>query len=256
MKYAAVVAYTGTGYSGWQRQKEAIGVQQVLEEALGKLSSRPVQTVAAGRTDAGVHSVGQVASFSMDREWEPSRLVLAVNAHLPDDVRVSRVMHVPDGFDARRDALWREYRYFLFHGPYCPPQLRGFVWWRKAPWDAAAAREMCRMFEGEHDFRAFCKTGECPDNSRRTVLRARYKKIGGLSIIAVRAKSFLMNMVRIMVGSIDVASRNGSTCGGTESLRRLLDGAERSEAGATAPACGLFFWCAGYDVLTDRARGA
>jgi tRNA pseudouridine38-40 synthase len=220
-----------------------VTVQQLLEEALGRLSPKPVKIVGAGRTDSGVHSVGQVASFEMDREWEPERLALAANFHLPPDVRLMRAARVPEDFDARRSALWREYRYFVWHGRICWPHMSGFVWHRRRRWDAEKARLACRALEGSHDFRAFCKTGECPENSVRTLLRVRYKKMGDLSLIVARAPSFLMNMVRIMVGNIDKVARGEEPLSWLEGL---LAGAERVSSGVTAPPYGLFFWRAAY----------
>jgi tRNA pseudouridine38-40 synthase len=208
VKYAAQVAYVGTNYSGWQRQVDALSVQQVLEEALQNLSEKPVPITGAGRTDGGVHAIGQVASFTLDKEWEPSRLMLAANFYLPPDVSLMRVWRVPEDFHARRSALWREYRYFIWHGGSCWPHLRNLVWWRKRSWDVVQVREACKILEGQHDFRAFCKTEECPENSVRALSRVRCKRgivlsQGNLSLIVVRAPSFLTNMVRIIVGNLD-----------------------------------------------------
>jgi tRNA pseudouridine38-40 synthase len=244
----------GTKYAGWQRQAEALAVQQVLEEALGRLSRSPVKVVGAGRTDSGVHAVGQVASFEMDKEWDPGRLAAAANFYLPGDVSLMGARSVPEGFNARRSALWREYRYFLWHGRSCLPHLRELVWWRKHPWDAEAVREGCRILEGHHDFRAFCKTGECPEDSQRTLLRVRYKKIGGLSMLVVRAPSFLMNMVRVIVGSLDMVARGEEPASWFRELlgesgpsrRDPSQRPERKFSGMTAPACGLYFWRAAY----------
>jgi len=246
----------GTKYAGWQRQADATGVQQVLEEALGRLSTGPVKVVGAGRTDGGVHSVGQVASFSMSKEWDPGRLVLAVNFHLPPDVSLMRARRVPDGFDARRSALWREYRYFIWHGRSCWPHLRDMVWWCKHQWNADSVRQACRILEGRHDFRAFCKTEECPEESMRTISSLRYKKIGLLSIVIARAPSFLTNMVRIIVGSLDRVGRGDEP---TSWLKELLGESGAAEphrkfSGITAPACGLYFWRAAYEDV-DFSRG-
>jgi tRNA pseudouridine38-40 synthase len=251
LRYAAQVAYVGTNYSGWQRQSGALGIQQVLEEALRRLSSGPVTAAGAGRTDSGVHAVGQVASFDMDRAWEPERLMMAVNFYLPPDVSLMGVREVPQEFHARRSALWREYRYFVWHGRSCWPHLRNLVWWRKFPWDPKKVGEACRVLEGSHDFRAFCKTGECPENSIRMLSRARYKKMGNLSLILVRAPSFLMNMVRIIVGNIDKIGRGEEPLAWLEGL---LGGAGRDASAMTAPASGLYFWHAAYKEFDFAGR--
>ena len=252
MRYAARVAYVGTRYAGWQRQTQALGVQQALEEALQRLSREPVKVVGAGRTDSGVHAVGQVASFDMDREWEPGRLAIAANFYLPPDISLMEARRVSEGFNARRNALWREYRYFIWHGKSRLPHLNGLVWWRKRLWDPELVRESCRSLEGDHDFRAFCKTGECPENSVRTLLRLCWKRRGDLSVLVVRAPSFLMNMVRIIVGSLDRVGREEEPLSW---LRGLLgeDGdapGERKSSGITAPAGGLYFWRAAYKEVT------
>ena len=250
-RYVAQVAYAGGRYAGWQRQAEALGVQQVIEEALAKVSpgeDDPVRVTGAGRTDKGVHALGQAASFSLGREWVPERLRLAMNFYLPEDVRVMRVLPVPEGFDARRSALWREYRYFVWHGWVCPPHLDGLVWWRKLPWDTGLARAACRLLEGEHDFRAFCRTGECPDRSVRTLSRVRFQRWGALSVLTVRAPAFLMNMVRIIAGNVDAVARGEQPL---EWLEGLLKGSERARSAMTAPACGLWFWRVAYEGLPD-----
>ncbi|MDR2527498.1 MAG: tRNA pseudouridine(38-40) synthase TruA [Synergistaceae bacterium] len=252
MRYAARVAYVGTRYAGWQRQVEALGVQQVLEEALQRLSRKPVKVVGAGRTDSGVHAVGQVASFDMDREWEPGRLTIAANFYLPPDVSLMEARRVSEDFNARRSALWREYRYLIWHGRSCLPHLNGLVWWRKRCWNPELVREGCRVLEGSHDFRAFCKTGERPENSVRTLHRLRWKRVGDLSLLVVRAPSFLMNMVRIIVGSLDRVGRGEAPA---IWLRGLLgeNGAlprNREASGVTAPAGGLYFWRAAYKEVT------
>ncbi|MCL2010171.1 MAG: hypothetical protein FWG71_06445, partial [Synergistaceae bacterium] len=191
---------------------------------------------------------GQVASFDMSKEWDAGRLTTAANFYLPSDVSLMRAMRVPDDFNARRCALWREYRYFIQHGRSCRPHLRDMAWWRKHEWDADSVREACRILEGHHDFRAFCKTGECPEESARTISRLRYKRIGGLSMITARAPSFLMNMVRIIVGSLDKIGRGEEPASWFREL--LSERNERRYSGVTAPACGLYFWRAAYKDIS------
>ncbi|PIE54702.1 MAG: tRNA pseudouridine(38-40) synthase TruA [Dethiosulfovibrio peptidovorans] len=244
MKYAVEISYRGDAFSGWQRQPRHPSVQGELERVLALLDQRPVPVTGAGRTDSGVHARGQVASFSLSREWEPSRLVLALNAHLPQSISIMRAGIVPDEFDARKSALWREYAYFVWHGPSCYPHLKAMVWWRKRDdWDHAAIHRCCRMLEGVHDFSAFCRVSECPDNPVRELLRVRHIRRGRLSILRVRGTAFLTNMIRIMVGNLDAVAQGRKDHRWFEDLLR---GESRIRSAMTVPATGLFFWRVGY----------
>lgn len=243
MKYAAVVGYRGAGYSGWQRQSSGTGVQEKIEDSLAPLAGGHVPVTAAGRTDAGVHARAQVISFVLDREWRPDKLLLAMNYYLPPDIRVMRAARAAPDFDARRSALWREYRYLVWHGNAMPPLLLGLAWWNRFHWDREAAARACALFEGEHDYGAFCKTSERPERTRRTVYRARLRHRGSLTIFTVRGDSFLTNMVRIMAGNLQAVGYGKK---GPEWLAALLDGKERAESAMTAPPEGLYMWRVGY----------
>ncbi|EFC91992.1 tRNA pseudouridine synthase A [Dethiosulfovibrio peptidovorans DSM 11002] len=245
MKYALELSYEGNHFSGWQLQPDSITVQEVLEEALTVLEGAPVKVSGAGRTDSGVHARGQVASFELSKTWDPYRLTLAVNANLPEHVSVMRASAVPDDFDARRSALWREYAYFVWHGPSCFPHVRDMVWWRKRDdWDMDAVDGCCRALVGEHDFGAFCRLSECPENAVRTLFSVRHIRRGRLSIFRIRGKGFLTNMVRIILGNIDAVATGKKRL---EWFERLLLGGTRVDSATTAPASGLFFWRVGYD---------
>lgn len=245
MNYAVKISYTGKNYSGWQVQPDALSVQEVIEGALAKIEGSPVRITGAGRTDKGVNALGQVASFRLSKNIIPEKLRLAMNFYLPDDIRVMDVSTVPDDFSARYSALSREYRYFVYHDRVCPPMLNGFVWWRKGKdWDMNIAREACGMIRGRHNFKAFCRAGECPDDPFRTIDGLRIRTRGKLSVISVKAQSFLTNMVRIIVGNIDSVSTGKKTLSWLEGL---LSGNERSESAMTVPACGLWFWHVNYD---------
>ena len=244
--YAAKISYLGKNYSGWQVQPDALSVQEVLEGVLGRIEGAHVRITGAGRTDKGVNAWGQVASFRLSKDIPPDKLRLAVNFYLPEDIRVMKVSRVPEGFNARRSALTREYKYFIYNGYVCPPMLNDYVWWRKGRrWNMELAREACRMIEGQHDFRAFCKSGECPDNSFRTIDSLRLRNRGELSIITVKAQSFMTNMVRIIVGNVNSVALGKNSLSWLESL---LSGSERSESAMTVPACGLWFWGVNYDM--------
>ncbi|MCL1940759.1 MAG: tRNA pseudouridine(38-40) synthase TruA [Synergistaceae bacterium] len=243
-KYAVRVSYLGTNYAGWQRQPDAVSVQQRIEESLLKLGENCAVT-GAGRTDAGVHAMGQVASFCAERTWEPRKLLLAMNAHLPDDIRIMDAQQADGDFDARRSALWREYRYFIYHGSSCLAPARPFVWWNRYDWDLERVRAACRLITGRHDFRAFCKATECPENSVRTLLRVSCKRVGRMTMLQVRGEAFLNNMVRIIAGNLDRVGRGEVP---PEWMGGLLSGADRIESGMTAPPSGLFLWRIGYPI--------
>ena len=247
MKYAAKISYLGRNYSGWQVQPDAVSVQELIEGALGKISGAPVRITGAGRTDKGVNAWGQIASFELAKEFTPDKLRLAINFYLPEDIRIMKIYHVPDDFNARRSAISREYKYFIWNDYVCPPFMNNYVWWRKGPqWDMNLARKACEMIQGRHNFRAFCRSGECPDDPFRTIDTLRIRKRDNLSIITVKAQSFLTNMVRIIVGNINeiaLGKRN------LEWLEGLLSGGERADSAMNVPACGLWFWKVTYNDI-------
>ncbi len=246
--YAVKVSYIGKNYSGWQIQPDALSVQEVIETALKKISGANIKITGAGRTDKGVNSVGQIASFGLEKFFEPEKLLLAMNFHLPEDVRILKVYPVDENFNARRNAILREYKYFIYHGSVCPPAFNDFVWWNKKHWDLNSARQAAKLIEGEHDFTAFCRTVECPENPVRTVKRIAVKKINSLTIITIKAQSFITNMVRIIAGNIDRVATGKNDL---DWLANLLTGVERSQSAMTAPACGLWFWRAYYSNLKN-----
>lgn len=246
MRYAARIAYDGSSFCGWQRQSSIAGetIQGSMETALQILNKRATAVVAAGRTDGGVHAMGQVISFKTSVDWEPLKLRSAIDANTPGSISVLSVARVSDAFSARHSALWREYVYFIWKGAGCPPHIRPFVWRNPAAWDFEAARSACRSLKGRHDFSAFCRKNDCPENAVRTIMSTGFSSRGNLCRIRIRGKSFLTNMMRIILGSLDLAASGKRDLSWFESL---LDGASRRDAGATAPPSGLFLWKVGYD---------
>lgn len=248
-QYVLEIAYDGGAFRGWQSQPCGRGVQDSLERALRELKEKG-RPVGAGRTDAGVHARAQIAGVRLSRDWEPRRLLLALNAKLPPSVSVIRTALAPPGFHARASALSRTYRYFIWNSSTCYPHIRPYVLWQPGEgYDWRRARGAVRLFEGPHDFRAFCRTEECPGNTIRTVLRARLKTRGRLVVFSVEADSFLTNMIRIMVGSLlEIAKGRRDE----EWLETLLDGVStRAMNARTASPAGLFFWRAGYPFAID-----
>jgi tRNA pseudouridine38-40 synthase len=218
-------------------------VQDALETSLASVGEN-VRVVGAGRTDAGVHARGQVAHFDALKTWEPRRLKLALNAHLPSSVSVMRTAPAEENFHARRSALWREYRYFIWNAPVCYPYIKPYVLWlRGSHYDWSLASGAASSFVGEHDFRAFCRTGDCPPNTVRHVRYARLIRRGRLVLFRIVAGSYLTNMVRIAVGCLlEVAAGRKDESW----LRSLLGSSGGRAASRTAGASGLFLWKVGY----------
>jgi tRNA pseudouridine38-40 synthase len=224
-----LLEYDGSEFAGWARQPGLRTVQGVVEEALETLLRRSVELTVAGRTDRGVHARGQVASHA----GEPAPL-RNLNALLPDDVSALASERAPDGFDARRDARSRTYRYRVLTRPAPSPFERGrALWWQRPP-ERATLDACAATLSGTHDFTAFTPADTDHVRFERHVRRAEWlEEPGEVLAFWIEADTFMRHMVRTLVGTM----LEGVS---PERLRRLLDGAPRSEAGATAPAHGLY----------------
>jgi tRNA pseudouridine38-40 synthase len=236
MVHALALAYVGTGFAGWQRQANAVGVQQVVEEALADLVGSAVTLVGAGRTDAGVHARGQVASFLHPAPLARGALVHGLNHRLPDSVRVLAAAPVADGFHARRSAVAKEYRYRCWLGRVPPPDRALFVHPVRADLDFDAMAHAALALVGRHDFAAFGLAGGVDGPTVRTLHFAAWERRGEEAHFRVVGEGFLRGMVRALVGTL--LEVGGGRRAGAE-LAALLAGAPRSAAGPTAPACGL-----------------
>jgi tRNA pseudouridine38-40 synthase len=247
------VAYDGTAYVGWQRQAEGVSIQGLLEEALARLDGAPVVVHGAGRTDAGVHALGQVASARVAMTHEPAVIRRALNASLPGDVRVLSVEDAPEGFHARYSACGKTYEYRIWHGEVQPPFARAWSWHVAQALDVNAMDRAARHLEGRHAFSAFRSTGSHVGSAVRTVACARVDvreaaaDVAGeagtdaaararLVIVRLEADGFLRHMVRAIVGTlVEVGERRRDET----STVALLESGDRAESGATAPAHGL-----------------
>lgn len=234
-----IVSYRGGGHAGWQRQENAVGVQQVVEEALGRLG-RPARVVGAGRTDAGVHARGQVAHLEpLTEEAAPlplRALVHGVNRHLPEDVRVMAAERVADGFHARKHAAGKVYLYRLRRAPVLSPLDAPFVVRLGEDLDLEALRAATSELPGRHDFSAFALAGGAHRQPFRTVTEAGWLEHEGELRFRITGDGFLRGMVRSLVGTLLEVGRGRRS---PEGFRRLLTGRPRGEAGPTAPARGL-----------------
>jgi tRNA pseudouridine38-40 synthase len=240
-RYRLLVSYRGTDFAGWQRQNNARTVQETLESGLGLLLRRPrelapLRVVGAGRTDAGVHARGQVAHCDLGERFPCSGLVHGGNHHLPDDVRILRAERMSAPFDARRDALIKEYRYRLSRAPVLSPLDAPFVAAVPQRMRTDPIREALTVLIGRHDFGAFAKTGSGHRSSVRTLLAAELEEDGERVTFLFRGDGFLRGMVRALVGTlieIGIGTR------GPETIATLLRTGERARAGPNAPAHGL-----------------
>lgn len=251
------LAYDGTRLVGWQRQAEGVSVQGLLEAALASFEGGPVVVHGAGRTDAGVHALGQVASVALTCGADAETLVRGLNATLPDDVRVIAAMETDGAFHARFDSRAKTYRYVIRNAPQVSPFEAKYVWHLREPLDVEAMRRAASLFEGRHDFAAFRSTGSPVTTSVRTLFRSevltgdRSSRFGiyplapeGLLAYEVRGDGFLRHMVRAIVGTlVDVGSGRRPVDG----ITRLFDTGTRADAGATAPARGLYLVTVDYD---------
>ena len=240
-KYKAVVAYDGTGYSGWQFQTNAVGIQQVVEDVLSQLDGGPVRVFGSSRTDAGVHSRGFTAHFELNVPIPPHNLVRAVNARLPDAVRFMRASYAAADFDARLSAKGKEYRYQLYQADICPPHLAPYWAFCHRPLDLGAIREAAAHFVGKHDFVSFAANPNRElESTVRRVFSFDVRKSGHRYVFIVRGDGFLYKQVRSMVGFLVSVGKGVER---PDAVKELLDAAEpRTARVETAPSRGLFLW--------------
>jgi len=237
--FKLTIAYDGTEFAGWARQPGLRTVQGVLEAAVGQiLGGEEVALTVAGRTDAGVHAIGQVASVELGRE-PPDRFAERISAVLPRDVSVSACERAPDGFDARRWARSRSYRYRVLTAPARNPFEEGRALWWAYLLDRVALDECAAAIVGEHDFTAFTPTETEHVRFERVVLRSEWvDEAEDVLAFEITADAFMRNMIRVLVGTmLEVAAGKREVA----DFLALLAGAPRERAGETAPAHGLYF---------------
>ncbi len=245
-RYRLTLEYDGRGFVGWQRQASGLSVQQALEEAVAAFCGERVTAVAAGRTDAGVHALAQVAHVDLARDFPPERVMGALNAHLrPHPVAVLEARRAGPGFHARFSATERRYLYRILNRRAPPALERGRVWHVIRPLDAERMQEAASLLVGRHDFTSF-RDSQCQAASPlKTLRRLHVRRCGEIVEIHAAARSFLHHQVRNMVGTLVLVG------GGRRPIAwvaEVLAARDRSRAGPTAPAEGLYFAGVGYDA--------
>ena len=238
------LAYDGTRFVGWQRQADGESIQGLLEDALARFEGGPVTAHGAGRTDAGVHALGQIASARVSFTHDAGTLTRALNAHLPPEIRVLAVAEADEGFHARFSSTAKTYRYRLRNTAIADPFDRAFVWHLPEPLSLPSMIEAAAVLVGTHDFAAFRSVGSEIASSVRTVTRSEWRQDAGLLTYEISGDGFLRHMVRASVGTLVEIGRGWRT---PADMPALLAGADRARAGATAPPHGLFLVSVDYD---------
>ncbi|MGB3683607.1 MAG: tRNA pseudouridine(38-40) synthase TruA [Rubrobacteraceae bacterium] len=246
MKFAGLVEYDGSGFSGWAAQPGRRTVEDSLMEAFRTVLRQPVKLSVAGRTDAGVHASGQVISFSADTVLAPKEIAYKVTAVLPKDLALRRCASVPEDFDARRNARSRSYEYRITNDP-----VRSPLTWDNSNYvarklDFELLKKAATLILGAHEFRAFTPSRTYHVRFGRAISESSWMKNGDLLVYRITADSFLYGMVRTLVGTMIEVSEGKRTL---EDFGRLITGGVRKEAGHSAPARGLTLVEVGYDDL-------
>ncbi len=233
-----VIEYDGSEYVGWQRQAEGVSIQGLLEDALAPFEGQPVTVHGAGRTDAGVHALAQVATVSLSASHDTATLQRALNAVLPVDVRVLDVAVAAPGFHARFSAVSKVYEYRIVNAPLVSAFLHRYVWHVPAPLDLDAMRAGAATLRGHHDFAAFQGTRTSPSSTERTMTSIEVIATTPPAIVLrVEGDGFLRHMVRAMAGTlVDVGLGRWTP----DDVAEILASRDRTRAGPAAPACGLF----------------
>ncbi|HEY8962440.1 MAG TPA: tRNA pseudouridine(38-40) synthase TruA [Luteolibacter sp.] len=243
LKFKLKIAFEGTAYQGWQSQRSGLGVQDRIEAALARLFASAPKVQGSSRTDAGVHAFGMVAHFEVPRaEFKmPARhLVLAINACLPDDIRVRSAVRIPASFHARFDATGKQYRYHVWNDPVMNPLARTQAWHVPRPLDVEAMRQAAACFVGRHDFRSFtANRGDVLEDAVRTLTRCEIRRAGPRLIFTIEGEGFLYKMCRGIVGTL---VQVGTGKFPPEEVKAMLAKLDRRVAGMNAPAHGLVLW--------------
>ncbi len=231
------IEYDGTNYCGWQVQPNGITVQEVLKKTIMRVLQEKIVLIGAGRTDSGVHAHAQVASFKTSSTLEPDKMRHSLNSVLPNDIVVTNVEDAPENFNAQKNSKGKHYRYCILNG-YVPSALNhGKYWYIKAKLDIKKMKKAAKYLVGEHDFNAFKASDACTKTSVRKITKIKIKKKGDYIIFDIFGTGFLKNMVRTIIGTFFSVGIGKIS---PKEVKTILESRDRTKAGKTAPACGLF----------------
>lgn len=237
MKIRITVEYDGSNYSGWQLQAGRDSIQARLEAVLERIFSQKIRVHGSGRTDAGVHALGQVAAFDLPREFAPADLRRAMNSLLPPDIAICAAAAANDDFDPRRDARVRVYEYRVINRARRSAFDYRYAWLVSAPLDLDAMNAAARRFIGDHDFAAFRSLGSEEKTTRRRVYVSEWSRAENRLVYRVEASGFMRHMVRTMVATMVAVGRGKFA---PAQVTDLIAACDRARVPASAPPCGLF----------------
>lgn len=241
---ACLCTYCGDNYNGWQRQKNAVGIQNIIENALSKLYDSPVLITGSGRTDTNVHALGQVFNFSAKKFFTNNDLMRALNAILPQDIAILDVIDVNKDFHAGKSIKSKTYEYKIINSPIHNPFLINRALWIRNKIDMEKLSHILSYFQGTHDFESFCVKKTKKENTIRTINFIKAEKHGEIISVYINASGFLHNMVRIIIGSsLKILKDNISH----DYVLEIFNKKDRRAAGPTAPAYALYQWGAYYN---------
>ena len=230
------IQYDGTNYSGWQTQGNGRTVQEEIEKALRKILGSRVKLTGAGRTDAGVHALGQAANFRTGTSLDASRIMRALNNSLPGDIVISGAREVPLKFNSRHNSKSKLYRYTIVNGDFSNPMLRNYSAFVFYKLDVGKMKSAARLFVGRHDFKSFEAVGAGRKDAVRRIKKIHIQKVKEMIYIDIEADGFLYNMARNIVGTLIEIGRGKMDL---SQGRKILRARDRALAGPTAPARGL-----------------
>ena len=231
------IEYDGKDFKGWQKQPNKLNIQGEIERAIYNITKEEVDLIGSGRTDAGVHALGQVANFKTNSNIPIEKLALAINSQLKNSIIIKKAEEVDERFHSRYNAKHKTYRYIINNSPCGTAIYRNLEYCFPIKLDVAKMQEAAKYFEGEHDFKAFKSSGTSAKNSVRTIYNASVKQEGEKIIIELTGNGFLYNMVRIISGTLlDVGLQKIKP----EEIKNIIEEKDRQKAGKTLPAHGLY----------------